>query len=135
MVTKKRSKIGWKQASEDKDGGKWGRKVLIKLRIDGPVVRPKSDDGKARTSMVKVLEIRPIYQRDLSWDGKTGGRKVGSRKISVAWSSGFHGIRDAKPFKYEVGKISYAGLDRRVGRECGRGINFFFSKTKAINYH
>lgn len=123
MGTKKRSKIGWKMANEFYCG--W-RRVLVKLRIDGKVVRPINSDGKVRTNKAKVLEIRPIYY---GWHG----RKVGKRKIDLAYSCNFHG--GFGEFPYKVGRIVRAKLDKNTYTRCGSGINFFFDRRKAINYH
>ena len=127
MVTKKRSKIGWKMAAEE-DGGY--SKVLVKLRIDGKVVKPICSDGKVRTNKAKVLEIVPIYFSN-GWRSR---RWVGTRKIDLAYSCNFHGGFTSKAFKYKVGRIVTAKLDESAQESCGSGINFFFDRRKAINY-
>lgn len=121
--------------------------ALVKLKIDGLVIRGDELGAKMRTSKATVLEIRKInvkrskgYYETFTWlqskcrqwipgiETNVKSRTVG-KKLESAYSDADH------HFSYEVGKTVVPKADfNRSMSTCASGIHFFLSKTTAIRY-
>mgnify|MGYP001613091630 CR=1 FL=1 len=113
--------IVYKKARIMRKNGYYFDDVIVKMEVDKKkVVVPNTvpgDDKKMRAAKGKVLRISNL-RNDKTY------KKCQSARFGRA-----------SHLEYIVGKIAKAdGLDTDTDRTCGRGINFFRTRTEAVNY-
>ena len=94
------------------------RKVIVLMVVkEKLVVKTISRDKKMRARSVKVISITSL-----------DGNKHFNECISCGYGNATHST-------YTVGKITHAnGLDCSVLSACGKGINFFKTRSEAKDY-
>lgn len=107
------------------------RPVVLKLRIDGAVVRCAGYD-KMRTSQATVLEAWTVKEVIKS------GRdvvEVLDKKIKNTKKQ-FYSYHD-RTFFYRVGDVVRPcnGFNTNIHEVCGAGIHFYLTKKEAANHY
>lgn len=112
--------------------GEVARPVVLKLRIDGAVVRRAGYD-KMRTNAATVLEAWTVKEVIKHESGDWNVVEVLNKKIKNTKKQ-FYSRHD-RNFFYRVGDTVHPlnGFNTDTNEDCGSGIHFYLTKKEACN--